>query len=426
MPRDANGTYTLPVTAFVAGEVIISGDMNNNLSDIGLALTQSLATTGVSSMTGPVRLTSGTVDAPGLTFNGFNGAGFYRIGANRLGIAVSSVTAGEINASATAVWDIYTAFASVASIASVIGVSGGVQTTVTITGGLIVTGGMVVGFSATPTADTIQISDAGIKLNNAPPYMGIILNSTDDDGIYYKRDDDFFELWTGDEDTFSAETDRVFFNNGPILLNEVSTPASASSDEVTLFVKDNDGKTRPCYIDQNGVVTFMGGPGYWELITTFTVTTSLTTLDMNFSANYSRVLITGSSVAPNVSSLNIINVQAYNTSFIGGSYEFDGMNIGLANGADDEVRTSNGAPLRDPGTWGVQVPCSFSVEFINTNTVGFKGVFSYAASHGENMIQAVAGINSTAIYSSVNRVSIFFLFGNIFSGNFRVYGQLAT
>jgi len=211
-------------------------------------------------MTGPVRLTSGTVDAPGLTFNGFNGAGFYRIGANRLGIAVSSVTAGEINASATAVWDIYTAFASVASIASVIGVSGGVQTTVTITGGLIVTGGMVVGFSATPTADTIQISDAGIKLNNAPPYMGSIINSTDDDGIYYKRDDDFFELWTGDEDTFSAETDRVFFNNGPILLNEVSTPASASSDEVTLFVKDNDGKTRPCYIDQNGVVTFMGGP----------------------------------------------------------------------------------------------------------------------------------------------------------------------
>lgn len=77
MPRNASGTYSLPVAAYVAGTTIRSADMNSNLSDIGTALTQSLATTGVSSMTGPIKLSAGSLAAPGLTLASDTGTGWY-------------------------------------------------------------------------------------------------------------------------------------------------------------------------------------------------------------------------------------------------------------------------------------------------------------------------------------------------------------
>ena len=77
MSRNSSGVYTLPVAAFVAGTVIKSADMNSNLSDIALALTQSLATTGVSSMTGPVKLSAGTLASPSLTLATDTSTGWY-------------------------------------------------------------------------------------------------------------------------------------------------------------------------------------------------------------------------------------------------------------------------------------------------------------------------------------------------------------
>jgi microcystin-dependent protein len=77
MPRNTSGVYTLPVASYVAGTTIKSADMNSNLSDIGTALTQSLATTGVSSMTGPVKLAAGSASAPSLTLASDTTTGWY-------------------------------------------------------------------------------------------------------------------------------------------------------------------------------------------------------------------------------------------------------------------------------------------------------------------------------------------------------------
>ena len=63
MGRNASGTYTLPIGAFSPGGLIKSSDHNSNYSDIATALTQSLATTGVSTMTGQVKAAAGTAAA---------------------------------------------------------------------------------------------------------------------------------------------------------------------------------------------------------------------------------------------------------------------------------------------------------------------------------------------------------------------------
>ena len=92
MARNATGTYSLPIPAYAANTTIVSADMNSNLSDIGTALTQSLATTGVSSMTGPIKQSNGTVAVPSMTYAGDLDTGFYYIGANSFGVAVNGTS----------------------------------------------------------------------------------------------------------------------------------------------------------------------------------------------------------------------------------------------------------------------------------------------------------------------------------------------
>jgi len=77
MPRNSSGTYSLPVAAYVAGTTIRSADMNSNLSDIATALTQSVATTGVSPMTGPLYLAAGSLAAPSLSLASDHATGWY-------------------------------------------------------------------------------------------------------------------------------------------------------------------------------------------------------------------------------------------------------------------------------------------------------------------------------------------------------------
>lgn len=78
MPRNASGTYTLPVSPFTPNTTIVSADVNSDFSDIATALTQSLATTGVSSMTGPLRLADGSAAAPSLTLASDTTTGWYK------------------------------------------------------------------------------------------------------------------------------------------------------------------------------------------------------------------------------------------------------------------------------------------------------------------------------------------------------------
>lgn len=78
MSRNSSGVYTLPVAAYQPGTVIKSADMNSNLSDIALALTQSVASTGVTPMTGPLKLANGSLAAPGLTLASDTTTGWYK------------------------------------------------------------------------------------------------------------------------------------------------------------------------------------------------------------------------------------------------------------------------------------------------------------------------------------------------------------
>ena len=105
MPRNSNGVYTLPVAAFVSGTVIKSADMNSDLSDIATALTQSVATTGVSPMTGPLQLsTGGSVTVPSLIFTGNSSTGLYQPAPNSIGVTTNGINALTIGANQQATW----------------------------------------------------------------------------------------------------------------------------------------------------------------------------------------------------------------------------------------------------------------------------------------------------------------------------------
>lgn len=104
MPRNSSGTYTLPSAAFVPGGLIKSADENANFSDIATALTQSLATTGVSTMTGPIKAAPGSVSAPSYTFNGSTASGFYLVAANQIGWSANGVSGATFNSDTSVSW----------------------------------------------------------------------------------------------------------------------------------------------------------------------------------------------------------------------------------------------------------------------------------------------------------------------------------
>lgn len=104
MPRNSSGTYTLPVAAFVPGGLIKAADNNSNFSDIAAAITQSLATTGVSSMTGPLKSAAGSAPAPGITFGAAVATGFYLAGANQIGWSAGGAQAATFNADKSVSW----------------------------------------------------------------------------------------------------------------------------------------------------------------------------------------------------------------------------------------------------------------------------------------------------------------------------------
>lgn len=89
MARNGAGIYSLPAgNPVVTLTSIASAWANTTMSDIATALTQSLATTGVSSMTGALKGFDGTVGAPGYTFSSETGSGLYRVGAGVIGVAI--------------------------------------------------------------------------------------------------------------------------------------------------------------------------------------------------------------------------------------------------------------------------------------------------------------------------------------------------
>lgn len=104
MSRNASGTYTLPVGAFSTGQVIAAADHNSNYSDLATAMTQSLATTGVSTMTGPVVGTAGAVGSPSYSFSGDLTTGFWLAGSHQIGWAANGAQGATFNSDKSVTW----------------------------------------------------------------------------------------------------------------------------------------------------------------------------------------------------------------------------------------------------------------------------------------------------------------------------------
>lgn len=97
MPRNSSGVFTLASAAFVPNTTISSSAVNADLSDIATALTQSLATTGVSTMTGQLLCTSGNASAPGYGFASDTATGFYLPASHQIGVTINGTPSVTFN-----------------------------------------------------------------------------------------------------------------------------------------------------------------------------------------------------------------------------------------------------------------------------------------------------------------------------------------
>ncbi len=93
--RNGSGTYIPPVSTWnpaVDETPIQSGDWNDLLSDMSLALTQSVASDGQTTTSQPipfaqgVRVSSGSLSSPSISFIGDTDTGVYRTGANAVAL----------------------------------------------------------------------------------------------------------------------------------------------------------------------------------------------------------------------------------------------------------------------------------------------------------------------------------------------------
>jgi microcystin-dependent protein len=77
MARNGTGTYSVPNT-FASGASITATGHNENWSDLAAEMTNSVAADGQTTMTGPLKASTGTVSAPSLSFGADTNTGLYR------------------------------------------------------------------------------------------------------------------------------------------------------------------------------------------------------------------------------------------------------------------------------------------------------------------------------------------------------------
>jgi hypothetical protein len=177
MPRNGSGTYSLPAgNPVVSGTTIQSTWANSTLTDVGDALTGSVARDGTGGMSGALRLADGTVAIPGLAFTAETTTGFSRPTTNALVASVSAIERLRINASGASVTGTLGVTGAV-TFSSTLGVTGDVAVntnkfnvtaasgntlvagTLGVTGAITATGGIsgaVTSSSATITGGTID------------------------------------------------------------------------------------------------------------------------------------------------------------------------------------------------------------------------------------------------------------------------------
>lgn len=83
MARDGSGTYSVPNT-FLPNTVMSATAVNQNFSDAGSEITNSLARDGQSAMSGVLKVIDGSAGAPGIAFGNDTDLGFRRASANEM------------------------------------------------------------------------------------------------------------------------------------------------------------------------------------------------------------------------------------------------------------------------------------------------------------------------------------------------------
>src|SRR5258706_10409396 len=104
MPRNTSGVYSLPQAAFIPNSIISSAAVNSDFSDIAVALTGSLPIDGSAGMTGPFKVGSGNVGAPGIAFTSDTNTGFYLAGTHQIGWSANGVQQATFNSSGSVTW----------------------------------------------------------------------------------------------------------------------------------------------------------------------------------------------------------------------------------------------------------------------------------------------------------------------------------
>lgn len=427
MSRNGTGTYTLPVGAFVAGTAIVASDMNSNLNDIATSLTQSMSTSGSSPMTGSIKAADGSASAASYAFNNSLGTGFYlnTVGSGLAAIvaSVSAVLFTSMSATTTLAtyWAGQQQFNGLVTFQNGLTFPNGIQVTTTFSGDLIVTVGMIVGFSSVPIADRINIGDANFFLDNdlASPAINFDSNDT----LSYVRASDIYQLKINSVTAESITASTIFYN-GMLQLTEIAAPATASANSTRLYAKDVAGTTRVYYKDANNVEYPLGGPGSWEEISSLTLATSAASVIFNLSKVYSRIVVCGVSIsATNGGSNSMLIIEVSDDA--GASYKAaTGFGFGGVSGGLNGAATTVSGPMRPSVLTAAADTGTFSIDFIATDAIATsKKYYGNFASFTDNRVFFGAGM--TASMGVVNAIRARWDTAYLFdSGTFTLYGEI--
>jgi len=102
MSRNGSGVYAVPNT-FVAGTTITAATHNQNFSDIGAEITNSVAADGQTTITGALKGALGSLGSPSYTFAADTDTGRYRKAANTMADVVGGTEVVEIASTGVAV-----------------------------------------------------------------------------------------------------------------------------------------------------------------------------------------------------------------------------------------------------------------------------------------------------------------------------------
>lgn len=88
MPRNPDGSYTLPNPEVAPGDSVSSAWANSTLADVAQTLEESLDRDGNGGMRAPLPFGDGSVSAPGITWSNEVSSGFYRAGVGDMRVSM--------------------------------------------------------------------------------------------------------------------------------------------------------------------------------------------------------------------------------------------------------------------------------------------------------------------------------------------------